>query len=204
MQSRYPGHIYCSVSAYILHECMQVEILCVSLPRPTSCRQCQLLPLSMFAQLRPPLLVALQKGVRNDSVLRVANVDDAATANTYRLDLTSNNPTWQAEAMSAPRIMPDAVLLPDGTVFICNGADTGIAGGTSGGGLARNARSSAALSGEIYKPQQQQGARMSGDLQPILDSTSTSSTTFLMPFTNTTVLLAPVISSTLITENRQA
>ena len=41
--------------------------------------------------------------------------------------------------MTAPRVMPDTVLLPDGTLFICNGGSTGTAGGTAYAGQASNA-----------------------------------------------------------------
>jgi hypothetical protein len=34
--------------------------------------------------------------------------------------------------------MPDTVLLPDGTLFVCNGGTAGIAGGTSGAGEAND------------------------------------------------------------------
>ena len=48
--------------------------------------------------------------------------------------LQQAGPTWQLETMSAARVMPDTVLLPDGTLFVCNGGTVGIAGGTSGAG----------------------------------------------------------------------
>lgn len=35
---------------------------------------------------------------------------------------------WQVETMPQPRIMVDAILLPDGRVFLVNGAQTGVAG----------------------------------------------------------------------------
>ena len=57
--------------------------------------------------------------------------------------------------------MPDAVILPDGTIFICNGATTGIAGGAPGGGVAINQNGNP-LAGEIYNPQAAFGSRMSG------------------------------------------
>ncbi|KAK9859825.1 hypothetical protein WJX84_003157 [Apatococcus fuscideae] len=41
--------------------------------------------------------------------------------------------------------MPDAVLLPTGDVFVCNGAQTGVAGGAPGTGQANNAATAASL-----------------------------------------------------------
>ena len=35
---------------------------------------------------------------------------------------------WQVESMPQARVMPDAILLPDGRVLIVNGAQTGMAG----------------------------------------------------------------------------
>lgn len=58
--------------------------------------------------------------------------------------------------------MPDTIILPDGTLFFCNGGDRGIAGGNPGGGAASNYFSNNALAGEIYNPRQPVGSRMSG------------------------------------------
>lgn len=35
---------------------------------------------------------------------------------------------WEVESMPQSRIMPEAILLPDGRVLIVNGAQTGVAG----------------------------------------------------------------------------
>ena len=60
-------------------------------------------------------------------------------AMSWTLLLLQPEPAWQLENMTAPRVMPDTVLLPDGTVFICNGGSTGTAGGTAYAGQASNA-----------------------------------------------------------------
>ncbi|DBB01553.1 TPA: hypothetical protein ACH3X1_000201 [Trebouxia sp. C0004] len=60
---------------------------------------------------------------------------DMATAQTpsssasYRINLGAATPAWETETMPYPRVMGDAVLLPDGTVFVANGGQIGIAGG---------------------------------------------------------------------------
>lgn len=65
--------------------------------------------------------------------------------------------------MSARRIMPDATLLPDGTVFIANGADTGIAGGRPGAaGAANLLPGDPPQSAETYNISAPFGSRMSG------------------------------------------
>lgn len=51
-----------------------------------------------------------------------------ATKSCEILDLGAANPAWTlAPPMANPRVMPDAVLLPDGTVFVANGSSTGFA-----------------------------------------------------------------------------
>jgi hypothetical protein len=49
-----------------------------------------------------------------------------ATASCEILDLDDSNPEWKSiEPMSTPRVMPDAVLLPDGTVLVMSGSSAG-------------------------------------------------------------------------------
>ncbi len=51
-----------------------------------------------------------------------------ATESCETLDTAAAAPAWVlSAAMSQPRVMPDAVLLPDGTVFVANGSSTGFA-----------------------------------------------------------------------------
>jgi hypothetical protein len=51
-----------------------------------------------------------------------------ATNSCELLDLATSPLSWhQAAAMAQPRVMPDAVLLPDGTVLVMNGSSTGVA-----------------------------------------------------------------------------
>ena len=58
-------------------------------------------------------------------------VSDYATAETpsssasYRINTGAANPAWETESMPFPRVMGDAVLLPDGTVFVANGGQVG-------------------------------------------------------------------------------
>ncbi|KAF8599754.1 copper radical oxidase [Ceratobasidium sp. AG-I] len=55
---------------------------------------------------------------------------DAASSQCVRMVLTDEGMAagWKVEQMPDPRIMPDAVLLPDGRVVIVNGGRSGIAG----------------------------------------------------------------------------
>ena len=81
-----------------------------------------------------------------------------ASAATYLLDLSVTPLAWVNETMSAARVMPDTVLLPDGTVFICNGGNVGIAGGAPGNGDAANTIPDSEA-GEIYNHSQPLGSR---------------------------------------------
>ncbi|HEX8888840.1 MAG TPA: galactose oxidase-like domain-containing protein [Pyrinomonadaceae bacterium] len=59
------------------------------------------------------------------------------------LDVDDPSASWQlVEPMSHPRVMPDAILLPDGKVFVTNGSSTGKA----------NAGANPVLQSELYDP----------------------------------------------------
>lgn len=52
----------------------------------------------------------------------------SATPECEVLDVDASSPSWQPIApMHEPRVMPDAVLLPDGSVFVTNGSRAGFA-----------------------------------------------------------------------------
>ncbi len=61
-----------------------------------------------------------------------------AVNNCFRIETDSQNPgsgrLEDTEPMKNPRVMPDAVLLPDGKVFVVNGASKGFAGGNAATG----------------------------------------------------------------------
>lgn len=80
----------------------------------------------------PKILVIGGAGVEG------ANPQTPASRYVYVLDLSLANPVWARDTMPSARIMPDGVLLPDGTVGIFNGAEVGIAGGTPGKGAQRS------------------------------------------------------------------
>ena len=72
----------------------------------------------------PPVKILAIGGSAVDN----ANSTTPASNIVYTLDLSQAAPVWTQETMSAPRVMPDGVLLPDGTVCIVNGGEIGIAG----------------------------------------------------------------------------
>jgi len=55
-----------------------------------------------------------------------AGLAEPATASAELLDTAAAPKRWRlTTSMAHRRVMPDAVLLPDGTVFVCNGSDQG-------------------------------------------------------------------------------
>ncbi|KAG8713416.1 hypothetical protein FRC08_013278 [Ceratobasidium sp. 394] len=77
---------------------------------------------------------------------------------------------WQVETMPGPRIMPNAVLMPDGKVFIVNGAT----GGTAGYGNVQNQVGQSNADGPvlqpvIYDPDAPAGQRFSSEGLPTSD-----------------------------------
>ncbi|KAL6759620.1 glyoxal or galactose oxidase [Haematococcus lacustris] len=64
---------------------------------------------------------------------------------------------WQSERMLRPRVMPDAVLLPNGQVVVLNGAMRGVAGDNVAGGMAKNNEPN--MWPELYTPWAPRGSR---------------------------------------------
>ncbi|HEX2036455.1 MAG TPA: galactose oxidase-like domain-containing protein [Chloroflexota bacterium] len=88
---------------------------------------CVLLPL--LPQADPPYRARLLLiGGAGVAFPQPAEPTTPATETCELLDLGLPAPAWQPAApMPLPRVMPDAVLLPDGTVFVTNGSSTGVA-----------------------------------------------------------------------------
>ncbi|KAL0048178.1 hypothetical protein WJX82_009358 [Trebouxia sp. C0006] len=85
-----------------------------------------------------------------------ASMSPAGT-HSFLVDVTPGaNHTVVMEDLAQPRVMGDLTLLPDGTVFLCNGAQIGIAGGA---GPNRSDANIGTTIGEIYDPKQPIGQR---------------------------------------------
>lgn len=79
------------------------------------------------------------------------DINTPATATSEILDLGEARPAWRAAApMAHPRVMPDAVLLPDGTVLVVNGSDKGHADGGA----------SPVFDAELYDPMRDEWTRL--------------------------------------------
>ncbi|EFJ40873.1 glyoxal or galactose oxidase [Volvox carteri f. nagariensis] len=84
--------------------------------------------------------------------LRIKVVYDPATRNYTFGD------GWTAEKMPLPRVMGDAVLLPNGKVVVLNGAVKGLAGDSASGGVAKANEPN--LWPVLYDPDEPSGSRM--------------------------------------------
>ncbi|KZT56997.1 copper radical oxidase [Calocera cornea HHB12733] len=74
---------------------------------------------------------------------------------------------WEVDHMPAPRVMPDAVLLPDGKVAIVNGGRTGIAGyGNVKGQIGQSNADNPVFQPVLYDPDMPLGQRFSSDGMP--------------------------------------
>ncbi|KAK9863598.1 hypothetical protein WJX84_001727 [Apatococcus fuscideae] len=87
-----------------------------------------------------------------------ANAGTPASAASILLNASvGSNHSFVAEVMPVGRVMPDAVLLPTGDVFVCNGGQLGIAGGLPGSGES----SIGATTGSLYNTSASVGSRWS-------------------------------------------
>ncbi|EFJ52053.1 hypothetical protein VOLCADRAFT_87199 [Volvox carteri f. nagariensis] len=82
-----------------------------------------------------------------------------------RMTLTYNSKTgnytfdgWNEEYLTMGRVMPDAVLLPNGKIVVLNGANTGLAGDSASGGDSRANYPN--LFAELYDPDMPAGERV--------------------------------------------
>lgn len=101
-----------------------------------------------------------------------------ARSNCFRLSVhpADERAEWRACApMKNPRVMPDAVLLPDGTVLVINGSMKGYAGGNAGTGVALP--QDAAKEAELYHADKDEWTTLATASKPRLYH----STALLMP-----------------------
>ncbi|THH09352.1 hypothetical protein EW145_g2082 [Phellinidium pouzarii] len=89
-----------------------------------------LLPLSPENNYASEILLCGGSSVDDTKPGYLMNSQDPASSQCSRIVLTDEGISagWQVEQMPQARIMPDAVLLPTGQIFIANGGATGISG----------------------------------------------------------------------------
>ncbi|KAJ4909847.1 glyoxal oxidase-related protein [Raphanus sativus] len=96
-----------------------------------------LLPIRLYVK-NPPVIpadVLICGGSKQDGYFRADRLKlyDPALNDCARISINSKRAAWKIEKMPMPRVMSDAVVLPNGEVLIVNGAKLG----TSGWGLAK-------------------------------------------------------------------
>jgi len=69
--------------------------------------------------------IMLQIVVFGGTSVDMATAQTPSSSSSYRINLGAATPTWETETMPYPRVMGDAVVLPDGTVFVANGGQIG-------------------------------------------------------------------------------
>lgn len=85
-----------------------------------------LLPLSPRNNYEAEVFICGGSTTSDRAVVDKLKVSDPASAQCVRMVLTPAgiNKGWQVENMPYPRILPDAIMMPDGKVLIVNGAKT--------------------------------------------------------------------------------
>ncbi|CAE6414204.1 unnamed protein product [Rhizoctonia solani] len=89
-----------------------------------------LLPLTFRNNFKPEILICGGSASDDRAPPTMLSARDPASSQCSRMVLTEAGIAagWQVEEMPDPRIMPDAVLLPDGRAVMVNGGRKGIAG----------------------------------------------------------------------------
>ncbi|EUC55446.1 copper radical oxidase [Rhizoctonia solani AG-3 Rhs1AP] len=89
-----------------------------------------LLPLTFRNNFEPEMLICGGSALDDQAPPSELSAQDPASNQCSRMVLTETGIAagWQVEEMPDPRIMPDAVLLPNGRVIMINGGRKGIAG----------------------------------------------------------------------------
>jgi hypothetical protein len=128
-----------------------------------------LLPLSPENDYAPEILLCGGSTLDDNKPGYEISSQDAASAQCSRILLTDEGIAagWKVEQMPQARVMPDAVLLPTGQVFIVNGARTGIAGyGNVLNQVGASNADNPVLTPVLYDPEGPYGARFSSSGMP--------------------------------------
>ena len=131
-----------------------------------------LLPLSPENNYTPEILLCGGSTIDDRKPGYEISSQDAASAQCSRMVLTDDGIAagWEVEQMPQARIMPDAVLLPTGQVFLVNGAGTGISGyGNVLNQVGASNADNPVLTPVLYDPTAPSGARFSSQGLPTSD-----------------------------------
>ncbi|KDQ18009.1 hypothetical protein BOTBODRAFT_171700 [Botryobasidium botryosum FD-172 SS1] len=128
-----------------------------------------LLPLSAANNYIPEILVCGGSAIDDTRPAYTMSANDPASDQCSRmvLDDAGIREGWSIEHMPEARIMPDAVLLPDGRVLIVNGGRTGIAGyGNVKDQVGQSNAGNPVFTPVVYDPEAPEGQRFNREGMP--------------------------------------
>ncbi|KAF8907539.1 glyoxal oxidase N-terminus-domain-containing protein [Mucidula mucida] len=151
-----------------------------------------LLPLTPENGYTPEIMICGGSTVSDSVSPSTLSSQTPASAQCSRLVLTTAGIAagWKVESMPQARVMPELVLLPDGRVFIVNGAQTGVAGyGNVANRVGQSNADNPAFTPVVYDPAAPAGSRFSSSGIPTTNIARIyHSTASLTP--NGTIMLA--------------
>ena len=128
-----------------------------------------LLPLSPMNNYTPEVLLCGGSTIDDSRAGYDISSSEPASAQCSRMVLSNDGVKkgWSVESMPQARVMPDAVMLPDGTVLIVNGAGSGIAGyGNVKNQVGQSNAANPVFTPVLYDPLADSGDRFSSDGMP--------------------------------------
>ncbi|KAF8509439.1 glyoxal oxidase N-terminus-domain-containing protein [Gautieria morchelliformis] len=123
-----------------------------------------LLPLSPTNNYTPEVLICGGSTVSDSVPASTISSQTPASKQCSRMVLNTAGIAagWQVESMPQARIMPNAILLPDGRVLLVNGAQTGVAGYDNvANKIGSSNADNPAFQGVLYNPTAPAGSRFS-------------------------------------------
>lgn len=131
-----------------------------------------LLPLSSANNFQPEVMLCGGSTIDDTRAGYDISANEAASSQCSRLVLSAEGiqAGWSVEQMPNSRIMPDAVLLPDGKIVIVNGGGSGIAGyGNVKDRVGQSNAANPVFTPVLYDPLAPIGKRFSSDGMPTSD-----------------------------------
>ena len=128
-----------------------------------------LLPLTPANRYTPEVLICGGSTVDDTKAGFEMTSQDPASDQCVRMVLTDGGieQGWQVEHMPTARVMPDAVLLPNGKIVIVNGGGTGISGyGNVRNQVGQSNADNPVLQSLLYDPSATHGSRFTTDGMP--------------------------------------
>ncbi|KAG0151464.1 hypothetical protein CROQUDRAFT_36925 [Cronartium quercuum f. sp. fusiforme G11] len=128
-----------------------------------------ILPMTHRNGYIPEVLICGGSALSDKATEKQVKVSDPASDQCVRMVLEPEGIAkgWEVEKMPQPRIMPDAVIMPDGKILIINGGMTGTAGyGNLQGIIGQSNADKPAFTPVLYDPLAKKGSRFSSAGMP--------------------------------------